>query len=304
MEEYDLIIIGGGPAGLSAAIYAARYKLKTGIFSKTIGGIAATANKICNYPSYKEIKGFELMQKFIEQAKSLKVSIFYNEIIKIKRQEPGFIVSTKKADYSCKKILIAIGTVRQKLNVPGEAGLLGKGVSYCTTCDGSLFQDKIVAVIGGSDAALTSALLLAEYSTKVYIIYRKEKFFRAEPSWVDLVENNKKIECIFNEEVIKINGKEKVQSVDLKSGKNLKLDGIFIEVGSLPKIDFLSNLKIEQDEKGYILVDKNQKTNEKGIYAAGDITNNVLKQIITSGAEGAIAAYNIYQEIKKDSQKQ
>jgi thioredoxin reductase (NADPH) len=304
MEEYDLIIIGGGPAGLSAAIYAARYKLKTGIFSKTIGGIAATANKICNYPSYKEIKGFELMQKFIEQAKSLKVSIFYNEIIKIKRQEPGFIVSTKKADYSCKKILIAIGTVRQKLNVPGEAGLLGKGVSYCATCDGSLFQDKIVAVIGGSDAALTSALLLAEYSTKVYIIYRKEKFFRAEPSWVDLVENNKKIECIFNEEVIKINGKEKVQSVDLKSGKNLKLDGIFIEVGSLPKIDFLSNLKIEQDEKGYILVDKNQKTNEKGIYAAGDITNNVLKQIITSGAEGAIAAYNIYQEIKKDSQKQ
>lgn len=304
MEEYDLIIIGGGPAGLSAAIYAARYKLKTGIFSKTIGGIAATAHKICNYPSYKEIKGFELMQKFIEQAKSLKVSIFYNEIIKIKRQEPGFIVSTKKADYSCKKILIAIGTVRQKLNVPGEAGLLGKGVSYCATCDGSLFQDKIVAVIGGSDAALTSALLLAEYSTKVYIIYRKEKFFRAEPSWVDLVENNKKIECIFNEEVIKINGKEKVQSVDLKSGKNLKLDGIFIEVGSLPKIDFLSNLKIEQDEKGYILVDKNQKTNEKGIYAAGDITNNVLKQIITSGAEGAIAAYNIYQEIKKDSQKQ
>jgi len=302
MEEYDLIIIGGGPAGLSASIYAARYKLKTAVFSKTIGGIAATANKICNYPSYKEIKGFELMQKFIEQAKSLKVSIFYNEIINVKKQEPGFVVSTKKADYFCKKILIAIGTVRQKLNVPGEAGLLGKGVSYCATCDGSLFQDKIVAVIGGSDAALTSALLLAEYSTKVYLIYRKEKFFRAEPSWVDLVENNKKIKCIFNEEVIKINGKEKVQSIDLKSGKNLKINGIFIEVGSLPKIDFLSGFKIEQDEKGYISVDKNQKTNEKGIYAAGDITNNVLKQIITAGAEGAVAAYNIYQEIKKDSQ--
>lgn len=301
MQEYDLIIIGGGPAGLSASIYAARYKLKTGVFSKTIGGIAATAHKICNYPSYKEIKGFELMQKFIEQAKSLNVSIFYNEIINIKKQESGFIVSTKKTDYFCKKILIAIGTVRQKLNVPGESGLLGKGVSYCASCDGSLFQDKIVAVIGGSDAALTSALLLSEYSPKVYIIYRKDKFFRAEPSWIDLVENNKKIKCIFNEEVIKINGKEKVESVDLKSGKKLKLDGIFIEVGSVPKIDFLSYFKIEQDEKGYIIVDKNQKTNEKGIYAAGDITNNNLKQIITAGAEGAVAAYNIYQEIKKES---
>lgn len=303
MEEYDLIIIGGGPAGLSAAIYAARYKLKTAVFSKTIGGIAATAHKICNYPSYKEIKGFELMQKFTEQAKSLGASILYNEIIKIKKEKLDFIVSTKKTDYFCKKILITIGTVRKKLNVPGEARLLGKGVSYCATCDAGLFQDKIVAIIGGSDAALTAALLLSEYSDKVYLIYRKSKFFRAEPSWIDLIENNKKIIVLFNEEIIKINGKEKVQGVNLKSGKTLELDGVFIEVGSLPKIDFLSNLKLEQDEKGYILVDKNQKTNEKGIYAAGDITNNVLKQIITAGAEGAIAAYNIYQEIKKDSQK-
>jgi len=303
MEEYDLIIIGGGPAGLSAAVYAARYKLKTLVLSKTIGGIAATANKICNYPSYKEIKGFELMQKFIEQAKALEVPIFYNEVKEIKKQKTGFIVSTKKTDYFCKKIIIAIGTVRNKLNVPGEAGLLGKGVSYCATCDGVLFQDKIVAVVGGSDAALTSALLLAEYSPKVYIIYRKDKFFRAEPSWIDLVENNKKIESLFNEEVVKINGKDNVEGVNLKSGKTLKVEGIFIEVGSLPKIDFLSNLKVETDEKGYVLVDKTQKTSEKGVYAAGDITNNSLKQIITAGAEGAVAVYNIYQEIKKDSQK-
>jgi thioredoxin reductase (NADPH) len=303
MEEYDLIIIGGGPAGLSAAVYAARYKLKTIVFSKTIGGIAATAHKICNYPSYKEIKGFELMQKFIEQVKGLNVPILYNEVIEVKKQKIGFIVSTKKSSYSCKKLLIAMGTVRKKLGVPGEAGLSGKGVSYCATCDGILYKDKTVAVIGGSDAALTSALLLAEHATKVYLIYRRNKFFRAEPSWISLVENDKKIECIFNEEIIKINGKEKVESVDLKSGKKLKLDGIFIEAGSLPKIDFISNFKIEIDKEGYILVDKTQKTNEKGIYAAGDITNNILKQIVTAGAEGAIAAYSIYQEIKKDSQE-
>ncbi|MFA7708128.1 MAG: FAD-dependent oxidoreductase [Candidatus Pacearchaeota archaeon] len=303
MEEYDLIIIGGGPAGLSAAIYAARYKLKTAVFSKTIGGIAATAHKIYNYPSYKEIKGFELMQKFIEQVKGLEVPIIYNEIIEVKRQKTGFVVFTKKASYFCKKLLMAMGTVRKKLGVPGEAGLSGKGVSYCATCDGTLFKDKTVAIIGGSDAALTSALLLAEYSTKVYIIYRRDKFFRAEPSWISLVEKNKKIECIFNEEITKINGKERVEGVDLKSGKKLKLDGVFIEAGSLPKIEFVSDLKIEKDKEGYVLVDKTQKTNEKGVYAAGDITNNVLKQIVTAGAEGAIAAYSIYQEIKKDSQE-
>ena len=307
-NNYDLIILGGGPAGLTAAIYAQRYKLKTAVFSKTIGGIAATAHKILNYPSYEDVKGFELMKKFTDHAKNFGANILYNEVLSVKKGKPGFIVSTKKGDYSCKKILLAMGTERRKLNVPGEAGLLGKGVSYCATCDGTFFKEKVVAVIGGSDAALTAALLLAEFATKVYIIYRKPSFFRAEPSWIELVEKDEKIESIFNEEVVKINSSTKVEegdvakvsSVDLKSGKKLKLDGVFIEIGSIPKIDFLANLKIKQDKSGYIETDRYQRTNVTGVYAAGDVTNDVLKQIITAGGEGAVAAYSIYQEIKKD----
>ena len=302
MENYDLIIIGGGPAGLTAAIYAQRYKLKTAVFSKTIGGIAATAHKILNYPSYEEVKGFELMKKFIDHAKNFGADMIYNEVLSVKKSKTGFIVSTKKGNYTCKKILLAMGTVRRKLDVPGEAGLLGKGVSYCATCDSTFFKDKTVAVVGGSDAALTAALLLAEFATKVYIIYRKPSFFRAEPSWIELVEKDKKIEPIFNEEVVKIKGEAKIESVDLKSGKKLELDGIFIEIGSFPKLDFLANLKIKQDKTGYIETDKYQRTSSPGVYAAGDITNDVLKQIITASGEGAVAAYSIYQEIKRGSQ--
>jgi len=286
--------------------------LKTAVFSKTIGGIVATAHKILNYPSYKDIKGFELMKKFTDHAKNFGADIIYNEVLSVKKMKTGFTVSTKKGDYACKKILLAMGTERRKLNVPGEAGLLGKGVSYCATCDGTFFKDKIVSVIGGSDATLTAALLLSEFVTKVYIIYRKPSFFRAEPSWIELVEKSEKIEPIFNGEVVKINSSAKVKegdvakvsSVDLKSGKKLKLDGVFIEIGSIPKIDFLSNLKIKQDKNGYVETDKYQRTSIDGIYAAGDITNDVLKQIITSSGERAVAAYGIYQEIKKDSGKQ
>tara|TARA_Y100000310_G_scaffold306787_1_gene348251 strand:- start:16818 stop:17723 length:906 start_codon:yes stop_codon:yes gene_type:complete len=301
MEKYDLIIIGGGPAGLTAAIYAARYKLKTAVFSKTIGGLAATAHIVLNYPSYQETNGFQLMKKIIDHVKSFGVPILYNEVIGVKKDKDGFIISTKKGDYFCKKLLLAMGSERRKLGVPGEAGLSGKGISYCSTCDGSLFKDKIVAVIGGGDAALTSALLLSEYATKVYIIYRKPSFFRAEPSWVEVVEANKKITPIFNEEVIKVHGKDKLEKIDLKSGKEMKLDGLFIEIGSKPDIGCFKEFGLKQDEVGYVEVDKYQKTNLPGVYAAGDMTDNTLKQIINSSGEGAVAAHSIFEECKKDS---
>lgn len=297
--KYDLIIIGGGPAGLSAAIYAGRYRLNALVLSKNIGGIAATAYKICNYPSYSNIKGFELMQKIIKQVEEVGVPIKYEEVIKIERETNGFKVLTKKSENECKKIIFAAGTERIRLNVPGEGKFLGKGVSYCTTCDASFFKNKNVVVIGGGYAAISSALLLSEYAFKVYIIYRGKEFFRPEPVMVELIKNEKKIESIFNDEISEINGKDQLESIKLKSGKTMKIDGVFIEAGSIPETKLIRNIGVKLNENGYIITDKNQKTSLKGFFSAGDITNNELKQIITAAAEGAIAAYNVYQEIKK-----
>ena len=299
-SDFDVIIIGGGPAGLTAAIYAARYKLDCLVVSKTIGGAAATAYKICNYPSSEEIKGFELMQKYTKKVEELRVPIIYNDVIKVEKGKNGFLVSTLNKKFSCKKIIFCIGTERIRLNVKGEGKFLGRGVSYCTTCDAAFFKDKDVVVVGGSNAALTSALLLAEYSPKVYIIYRGDKFLKPEPTWIELVKREKKIQTLFKEEIVEIYGDKSVEEIKLKSGKLLKVKGIFVETGSVPNTNLVSNLGIRLDKKGYIMTDKEQKTNIKGLFAAGDVTNNILKQIVTASAEGAIAAYSAYKEIEEE----
>ncbi|MBR9705971.1 FAD-dependent oxidoreductase [Candidatus Pacearchaeota archaeon] len=300
MKTYDVIIIGGGPAGLTAAIYSARYQLKTLVLSKDMGGIAATAHKICNYPSYTDISGMQLMLKFIAQVEDLKVPINYEEVLEISRKKHEFLVKSVKAEYKAKKIIFTGGAVRQKLNVPGEKEFLGKGVSYCATCDATFFKDKTVAVVGGSDAALTAALLLSEYAKRVYIIYRKDKFFRAEPTWIELVEKNKKIKIIFNDEITEIKGDNFVTEITLKSNKAQKVQGVFIEIGSTPKLTLIDDLNVRKTDRGYILTDDHQKTNVEGLLAAGDITNKPLKQIVTAAAQGATAAYTAYEEIKHD----
>ena len=298
METYDLIIIGGGPAGLTAAIYAARYRLRTLVFSKEAGGLAATAHKICNFPSHKEINGLELMKRMTQQVEGLGVKIKYEEVKKIEKND-SFKVYTSSSGYEAKKIIFSVGTQRKKLGIKGEKEFLGKGVSYCATCDAGFFKDKTVAVIGGSNSALTAALLLSEYASRVYIVYRRNKFLKAEPAWVHLVEKDKKIKVLFNEEIKEIKGKDKVNGVVLNSGKKLKLEGLFIEIGSVPSLSFLEPLKVKK-EKDYIVTDKNQKTNVHGFFAAGDITNNTFKQIIIASAEGAVAAYNVYEEIQEE----
>lgn len=297
---YDIIIIGAGPAGLTAALYSARYKMKTLIISKTMGGTAIMAHKICNFPSQEQIKGFELVQKMLKQVENLGVNIIYEEVKKIEKHKKDFLIFLEEKKFETKKIIFAGGTERTKLKILGEGKFLGKGVSYCATCDATFFKNKITTVVGGSDAALTSALLLSEYCPKVYIIYRGEKFIRADPSWVESVEKEKKIEILFKEEIIEILGKENVEEIKLKSGKKLKTEGVFIEIGSVPETNFLKSLGVKLDEKGYIITNKDQKTNIDGFFASGDVTNNSLKQIITACGEGAIAAYIAYQEIKKE----
>ncbi len=304
MEEiknkiYDLIIIGAGPAGLTSAIYAGRYMLNALLIGEIKGGTIAKAYKVCNFPSEREILGMKLASKMLEHVQSLKIELKSEKAEKISKQDNVFKIKTNNSAYKAKKIIIAIGTEKRKLNIKGENKFLGKGISYCATCDAPFFKNKVVGVVGGSNAALTSALLLSEYSKKVYIIYRKKRFFRADPAWIKQIENNKKIQTIFNANIKEIYGKEKVEGVKLDNGKDLKVGGIFIEIGSVPDEKFSKQLNLKT-EKGYIKVNKKQETNVKGVFAAGDITNNPLKQVITACGQGATAASSVYEELKKD----
>ena len=184
MKEYDLIIVGSGPAGLTAGIYAGRYLLKTLIIGRQPGGTASEAWKVCNYPGFQTIPGGELMKKVMDQVKELGIGMKMEEVNDITKSNGLFSVKTEKAEYGGKKIIIAMGTEKSRLGAKNEKKFLGKGISYCATCDAAFFKDKVAAVVGGSNAALTSALLLSEFARKVYIIYRKEKFFRPEKAWL------------------------------------------------------------------------------------------------------------------------
>lgn len=301
---YDLIIVGAGPAGLSAAIYASKYKLNALIIGEEPGGTATHAYKVENYPGFKSISGIELMNKFKEQIKGL-ADIKNEEIIKLEKKS-NFIITTHKGTYQSSALIFAAGTKRRALNIKGEKEFIGKGVSYCATCDAIFFKDKVVGVVGGNDAAAMSALLLAEYAKRVFIIYRKEKI-RAEPLRVSQLEKNKKIIIINNTNVITVNGNKMMSSVTLDEefnhSKELALDGLFIEIGSVPSIVLTKKLGIELDEQGYIIVDSSQKTNVDGFYAAGDITTNSNKfwQVVTAASEGAIAAHSVYGFLKNRS---
>ena len=288
---YDVIIIGGGPAGVAAAIYSQRYKLKTLLITKNTGGMVLDSHLIENYPGFTKISGVELSKKFEEQIKQLNIEKIEAEIIDI---DNNLTLTDKNNNkYETKNIILALGTEKRKLNVQGEEKFLGKGVSYCYTCDAPFFKDKTVAIVGVSDSAAKAALLLADYAKKVYIIYRKENL-RCEPHYLEKIKN-KNIEILNNTEIKEIKGTNFVESVTLTNSK-LKLDGVFIEIGTIPATNLAKKLNIELDENNYIKVNNKQETNIKGVYAAGDITNQLLKQIITAAAQGAIAANSIFQK--------
>lgn len=297
-EQYELAIIGTGPAGMNAAIYAARYKIKTLVLGEVMGGMAAEASEICNLFGFSKIKGYELAMKIQEQATSLGIEAKQEKAIQITKRNDWFEIKTNEEMYSAKKIILAMGTEKRKLGVKRENEMIGRGISYCATCDGAFYKNKTVGVVGGGNSALTAALLIAEFANKVYIIYRQEKFFRAEPAWVEAVAKNAKIEPVFKANVTELIGEKKLEEVKLDTGRMLKLDGLFIELGSEPNTALCQQLGVEL-ENGQIKTDKTQKTNVPGVYAAGDITNNVLKQIITAAAEGAIAATQAYSELRK-----
>ena len=286
---YDLVIVGGGVAALSSALYSGRYKMSTIMFTDSFGGVTSTAHTIWNYPGFLEVTGMDLISKMVEQVNNLEIPIKYEKVMDIKKQDDFFIVNTDQETVKARKVLLAIGKKKRTLNIENEEKYLGKGVHYCATCDGAFYKDKIVGVIGGSDAAVTAALLLSEIAKKVYLIYRGSQL-RAEPMWLDSLFKQENVEVVYNSEIKELIGSEKLEKIKLKDDNEMVLDGIFIEIGHVPNTELLDKLSIKLDDHGEIIVDKAQRTNIEGVFAAGDVADPVYRQAITSAGTGCMAA--------------
>jgi len=300
---YDCIIIGGGIAAFGAAIYCGRFQLKTAVVGEKLGGTIMNTDDISNYPGFKKISGMDLFDKVQDHAKDYDIEIISKKVESIKKSKDCYKVKTKDKELETKTIILATGTEWRKLNVPGEKEFENKGVHYCALCDAPIYKDKVLAIVGGSDSAAKESLLLAEYGSKVYIIYRKEKI-RAEPINLKSVEANDKIEIINNANITTIKGDKFVKSVELDNeyngSKELKLDAVFIAIGHIPNSSLAKDIKVKVDVKGYIITDEDSKTNVKGVFACGDVTNSKFKQAITGVAEGVKAAYNVYEYVSKE----
>jgi len=299
---YDTIIIGTGPAGFSAGIYAARRLMKTLIIGREFGGQVVWAADIENYPGFQSINNFELIEKLKDHAKAVGAEIINLEITKINKMENGtFSVSTHENEYLSKTIIIATGLSPKKLMISGEERLTGKGVSYCATCDSPLFKNKVVAVIGGGNSALDAAELLSNISEKVYLIYRGSKL-KAFETLLNKVISKKNVEILLNHKTIEIFGEKKVEKIKVinklnNEEKEILLQGIFIEVGRVASSDLAIGL-VKLDSKNQIIVDEKGQTSQDGIFAAGDITNIPFKQIIIACGQGAIAALSAYEYLQ------
>ena len=305
MEEWELIIIGAGPAGLTAGIYAGRRELKTLILEEKIpGGAAADSPLIENYPGFRSISGKELMDKMLEHCKDFGVQIHELESVTeldLSHRE-GKIVKTSKNLYSAKAVIIATGSHHRELGVPGEKEFRGKGVSYCATCDGPFFRDKRVVVVGGGNTAAVSALFLADIALEVRLIHRRDRLRAEEAIFREL--QNKGVKFLWNSIVKEIKGENLVKSVVIynqKTGKTLEIetDGIFINVGEEPNSQIAKTAGIQVDKRGYIIVDSKQRTNIPGVYAAGDVTNCPIKQIGVAVGQGIIATEEAYGYIRR-----
>ncbi len=294
---YDVIIVGGGPSGMSAAIYASRARLKTLLIEKAgCGGQIAITDHLENYPGFEEgINGFELAMKMEKQARTFGCEITYGEASFIETDDAiKKVILSDKKEYFTKTIIIASGANFRKLGVEGEQEFIGKGVSYCATCDGPFFRNKEIAVVGGGDSALQEALYLTKFATKVNLIHRRDQF-RAAKILQEKVFAEPKINIIFDSVVEKISGNLSVEQVILKNVKNnisspLNVNGVFVFVGWLPNTKFLENTKIKLNEAGYIVTDDNMNTSIEGIFACGDVRQKILRQVVTAAGDGAIAA--------------
>lgn len=308
MDMYDVIIVGGGSAGLTAGLYAGRRNLKTLLLTKEVGGQANLAPFVENYPGVFDISGIELMKNFKKQAIDAGVELKLEEVLKIEENKTNktktFVVKTEDNTYTSKSIILAFGKVPRRLNIPGEKEFSGKGVSYCATCDMPLFKDKIVAVVGGGNSALDAALYGSELAKKVYLIHRRDEF-RGFESLVEKVKEKENINLVLDSVVKEIKGDSFVESIIVENllenkKKEIAIDGIFIEIGYITKTDFIEGL-VKLDERNQVITNnkceafypKSDEVNS-GIFAAGDLNDDPCNQIVTAAGEGAKAALQVY----------
>jgi thioredoxin reductase (NADPH) len=302
INKFDLVIIGGGPAGLTAAIYGGRMGLTAAVFeNKGFGGLAGTAPKIENYPGFISINGLELTEKMREQAENWGATLFYDEVSAIDPKE--MTISTYGKDIKAKAIIIATGSKHLSLGLPNEFKLVGNGISYCATCDGPLFRDQEVAAVGGGNAAGLEVIYLSNVAKKVYLIHRRH-CMRAEACIADEVDSLENVVPLYNcviEEAIAKNdklGALKVKNIETGETSNIDVKALFIAIGVEPQSELARKAGIELDDDNCIKVNKNQETNFQGVYAAGDVTGGI-RQVTTAVGEATTAAMNAYLYIKQ-----
>jgi thioredoxin reductase (NADPH) len=305
MKELELLIIGGGAAGLASGIYGVRSGLKTLVLEKKMaGGTVADAPTIENYPGFSRVTGSELSQKLVTHAKSAGVALNeFEEVVSLDLESEQKRAQTWKGTYEARAVIIATGSHYRELGVPGERELRGRGVSYCGVCDGPFFRGKRVLVVGGGNSALMTTQYLAEMAAEAKIAHRRNAF-RAEEALVQVLRNTKNVEILWNTELKEIRGDkvvEKVIILDKNTGetREMSVNGVFIQVGEDPNSQLAKEAGVTLDEEGYIVVDAMQRTNLPGVYAAGDVTNHPIKQVGTAVGEGITAALEAYGFIRR-----
>ena len=305
---FDVLIIGLGCAGYTSAIYCARYKLSVLLVGQEEGGMGMTAAEVGNWPGDIEVKGPELMERMKAHALSFDSVAFKVAYVEnIEAIKGGFKATMSGGETAeAKTIIFATGSNKRHLGVPGEDRLSGKGVTYCATCDAFFYKGKDVAVLGGGDSAVEGAAIAAQVARKVYLIHRRNEF-KAEPYWVDRVKAKENIVMVLERNVVEILGEKKVESIKLDKAYDgsdqIKVDGVFIEVGSLPATDLAKKLNCELDQRGFLKVSANQSTTVPGVFGAGDITNasNYFAQFATAAGEGAVAANSVFNHLQGEA---
>lgn len=298
---YDVIIIGAGPAGLTAAIYLGRAGKKVLILEKNVyGGQIVNSKEVENYPAISKISGFDFSNNLYNQAKNFGAELKYETVVNLTKDKE---VTTNRGKYQAKSIIIATGLSNRTLEIDGVDSFIGRGISYCATCDGNFFKDKVVAVVGGGNTALEDAIFLSNICKKVYIIHRRTTF-RGEKILQDILNKKDNVEFVFNSNVVKINGNELLESIIINTNneeKELQIDGLFLAIGQIPNNSYIDI--IDLDEKGYAIANEDCKTNIDGIYVAGDFRTKKVRQLVTAASDGATAAINAIEYIERSDKK-